>query len=97
MTVELARRCLQDGWTVERIRRELWEMTTASTLDPIDPDLAVTASEAARELRERARSVPGRVPGLADGLVLATARRTGSQVLTGDPHFRGLRETLWLP
>ena len=32
--------------------------------------------------------------GLADAYVLATARRTGSRVLTGDPHFKGVKEAI---
>lgn len=34
--------------------------------------------------------------GLADAYVLAVARRTGSKVLTGDPHFRGVKEAVLL-
>jgi len=32
--------------------------------------------------------------GLADAYVLATARRTNSKVLTGDPHFKGFEEAI---
>jgi predicted nucleic acid-binding protein len=32
--------------------------------------------------------------GLADAYVLATARRTNSKVLTGDPHFKGVEEAI---
>lgn len=34
--------------------------------------------------------------GLADAYVLAVARRTGGKVLTGDPHFRGVKEAVML-
>ncbi len=71
-------------------------MTEASALVPITPDLAIAASAATKELRERAALRRLRPAGLADGLILATARLTESQLLTGDLHFRDLRETLWL-
>jgi len=32
--------------------------------------------------------------GLADAYVLATARKTNSRVLTGDTHFRGVKEAI---
>jgi predicted nucleic acid-binding protein len=32
--------------------------------------------------------------GLADAYVLVTARRLRSKVLTGDPHFRGVKEAV---
>jgi predicted nucleic acid-binding protein len=34
--------------------------------------------------------------GLADAYVLATARRVGGKVLTGDPHFRDLPEAIMI-
>lgn len=94
--VEVAHRCRRDGFGEQQIERELTAMTEASALVPITPALAIAASTATRGLRERAVAVRLRPAGLADGLILATARMTESQLLTGDPHFRGLRETLWL-
>lgn len=32
--------------------------------------------------------------GLADACVLATARKLRSRILTGDPHFRGVKEAI---
>jgi len=48
------------------------------------------------ELMSKARKEGLERPGLGDALILATARVTQSRLLTGDPHFRGLKETLWL-
>jgi predicted nucleic acid-binding protein len=96
VVAEVAHRCLRDGFDEHRIRQELAGMTEASALVPIDTELAIAAARATRELRERAKVQGLRGPGLGDGLVLATARRAESRLLTGDPHFRGLRETVWL-
>ena len=71
-------------------------MTEASALVPITPALAIAASAATKELSERAAVLRLRPAGLADGLILATARMTESQLLTGDVRFRNLPETLWL-
>ena len=93
---EVAHRCLQEGMKEDVVRLELRAMAESSTIVPIDTELATAASQATSELRAsaRARRLPS--PGLGDGLVLATARRFGSELLTGDAHFQGLPETLWL-
>lgn len=93
---EVAHRCLRDGFDEGDVRGELAAMAEASATVPIDSELALAASRATQELRERAAVARLRPPGLGDGLILATARQTDSRLLTGDPHFRGLRETFWL-
>ncbi|MFI5417780.1 MAG: PIN domain-containing protein [Candidatus Lutacidiplasmatales archaeon] len=93
---EVAHKCLREGFEEGQIRRELRGIVESSALVPIDPDLVAVASLATRELRELARSRRLNPPGLGDGLVLATTRRTRARLLTGDAHFRELHETLWL-
>ena len=34
--------------------------------------------------------------GLADAFILATARRLNAKILTGDPHFKGFREVIFI-
>jgi predicted nucleic acid-binding protein len=54
---------------------------------PLEEELA----RAAGELNfERKKKVKGW--GMADSIILATARRAGSRIVTGDPHFRDLTE-----
>jgi predicted nucleic acid-binding protein len=93
---EVARRCHRDGLGEGATRRELIAMAEASTIVPIDPELAVAAANAIEELVRyaHARQLPR--PGLSDGLVLATARKSRSRLLTGDRHFQDLTETDWL-
>jgi predicted nucleic acid-binding protein len=93
---EVAHRCFQFGFDERRVQRELRDMAEASDIVGIDPELAISGSRAATELRERAREKHLPLPGLPDGLVLATARRFGSGLVTGDRHLQGLPETLWL-
>lgn len=78
------------------IEDELASIAGSSKIVRIDAGLAVAAARALKELREASRSKGLGPPGLADGLVLATARALGAKVLTGDPHFRSCAETVWL-
>lgn len=93
---EVALRCLRDGLGEEHTNRLLQAICQASRVVPITPKIALAGARAAIEMRERNRWHGQSPPGLADGLVLATARVTGSQVLTGDCHFQGIGETAWL-
>jgi predicted nucleic acid-binding protein len=93
---EVAHRCLRDGFPADRVRLELASISEATEVVAIDPSLAVAAAAATQQLRQLAKARRMEVPGLGDGLVLATARFAGSQLLTGDPHFQGLPETFWL-
>lgn len=94
--VEFASWCLRDGLSDELIVAEILAMGEASEVVPIDSSIALGAAHATSELRENARARRTSLPGLGDGIVLATARRKGAAVLTGDPHFQGLPETVWI-
>jgi len=58
-----------------------------SALIPLTEELAVEAAKADVPMK---RKVQGW--GLADSIVLSTARNRKGKVVTGDPHFRGLAE-----
>ena len=62
-----------------------------STVPEVDSTLARMAADAHAEGKKRHSDF-----GLADAFVLATARSRNSKVLTGDPHFRGLPETVMI-
>ncbi|MCI4366544.1 MAG: PIN domain-containing protein [Thermoplasmata archaeon] len=93
---EVAHRCIRDGMEQGVVQQELRAMVEASMIVPIDGPLATAAAKATILLRDEARARRIPMPGLSDGLVLATARKFGSGLLTGDAHFQGLPETLWL-
>jgi predicted nucleic acid-binding protein len=88
--------CVRDGITDEIIDEELGAIRESSEIVPIDHELAIAAAHLTEELRSSARVRRIPLPGLADGLVLATARRSRSRLLSGDPHFRDRPETVWL-
>ena len=93
---ELARKYLNECEHPETIRNLLRGLSSATQVLEIDIHLAEESAKASRELVSRAKKEGLRKPGLADAIILATARVTGSSLLTGDPHFKGLPETIWL-
>ncbi len=85
---------LAEKWM--RLGREFgprFEFVKARTsIVPLEEELARLAGEINFE---RKKGVKGW--GMADSIVLATSRRSGSRIVTGDPHFRDLpEETLLL-
>ena len=72
-----------DEQTAEKRRRS---MLSRCFLIPVDEQIAVSGAK----LRQQ------RNWGLADALIYATAIREGAQVMTGDHHFEGLKETIFL-
>jgi predicted nucleic acid-binding protein len=55
---------------------------------PSDPDEGIAISAGHLKNRE--------VEGIADAIILATARAGGHQVVTGDPHFRDMKDAVYL-
>ncbi|HTT45774.1 MAG TPA: PIN domain-containing protein [Thermoplasmata archaeon] len=93
---EVAAMCVRDGFEDHVVAAELESIRESSVIVPIDEKLAIAGAHAVAELRASARAKRIPLPGLADGLVLATARTTHSSLLSGDPHFRECPETVWL-
>jgi predicted nucleic acid-binding protein len=58
-----------------------------TSIVPLEEELARVAGELNFERKKRVKGW-----GMADSIVLATARRSGSRIVTGDPHFRDLTE-----
>jgi predicted nucleic acid-binding protein len=93
---ELARKYLREGTSRTTVRRWLRGISEATEVYPIDDELAIESARASEELTSKAQRERIDKPGLGDALVLATARAARAKVLTGDLHFRGLQETIWL-
>lgn len=56
-------------------------------LVPLDDALAARAGETVFLMKTRLRDWP-----LADSIIYATARELAAQLVTGDPHFRPIKE-----
>lgn len=93
---EFANACLRDGLSDQQTADELWGVREASEVVPIDSEIALRAPHDLVELRLKAGGRKVGRPGLADALILASARTRDAPVLTGDPHFAGLAETIWI-
>ncbi len=93
---EVARRLARDGIDRPTTLHKLQEISTLSQVVPIDARVAIEVAASDEELRRNAKARGLQKPGLSDAIVLATTKALGGKVLTGDRHFRGLAETLWL-
>jgi predicted nucleic acid-binding protein len=78
------------------VRARLETVSSASIVTGIDTNLAIQTGAAYLELKEKAKREHLAPPSLFDAIVLATGREYGSRVITGDEHFRGLPETIFL-
>lgn len=72
-----------DEQTAEKRRRA---MISRCYLIPVDEDIAI----------EGAKFRHKRDWGLGDALIYATSIREGAKVLTGNPHFKGLKDVIFL-
>jgi predicted nucleic acid-binding protein len=72
-----------DEQTAEKRRRA---MISRCYLIPVDEEIAIKGAKFRLE----------RDWGLGDALIYATAIREGAKVLTGDPHFKGLKDVIFL-
>lgn len=66
-------------------------MRTRSAIVSLTEELAVEVAKIDVEMK---KTIDGW--GLADSIVLATTRKRKAKVITGDEHFKGLTETLYL-
>ena len=64
-------------------------LKSATTIADLTEDIALRSGEIDAERKQRVRRW-----GLADSLVLATARISDAKVVTGDEHFRDLKEEI---
>ena len=93
---EIARKYLREGFDENVIRKRLATIVETSEQVQITNSVALEAARASLQLEKKAEEEGLEQPSLIDGIVLATARDNQAKVLTGDPHFKGLPETVWL-
>jgi len=76
---------------LERAELQRAFIKSRSALIPLTEEIAVEAAKINVEMK---RKIPGW--GLADPIVLSTARIKKAKILTGDEHFRNLPETKFI-
>ena len=93
---EVARKYLREGFKEEAIRQRLSTIMEASEPAYVDDGTALGAAKAYLQMQKRAKDAGLQRPSLFDALILAIARKNDAKVLTGDEHFEGLSETMWI-
>ena len=93
---EVARKYLREGVSVATTAKRLSAISEISELASIGSDSALEAGRAFFELERKSKDEGLEKPSLFDGIVLAMARLRRASVVTGDQHFKGLSETVWL-
>ena len=93
---EVARKYIREGIKEETTRERLSTILEASEPACIDDGIAIEAAKAYFQLAKRAKDAGHEKPSLFDAMILAVARKNDGKVLTGDEHFEGLPETLWI-
>lgn len=92
---ELRRWFLREIEAQRRTNKEMQEdmsfVQTATSVVPLDATLALKAGETDFLMKKTVRDWP-----LADSIIYATARARGAQVVSGDPHFKGLDDVIFL-
>jgi predicted nucleic acid-binding protein len=71
----------------EKIRQTLSEIGIRSLVIPVTEEIAILAGEFQSE---------GFKGGIADTIILATARSGGHKVITGDPHFKAIPDAVFI-
>lgn len=64
-------------------------LTSNSEIIDIDEEISKQAGILHAKMRKTKKDF-----GLADAYVLTTARKTDSTIITGDPHFKGIKEAI---
>lgn len=84
---ELREKYLKEKW--DFFQEDLSFITTRTSVIPVDRSIALLAGEINYAQKETIRDW-----GMADSIILATARSASAKVVTGDPHFEGLPEAV---
>jgi predicted nucleic acid-binding protein len=93
---EVARKYHREGAEEQTIRSRLGIMSAASSIVPIDDEMALEAARCYVKLLQEAKRTKLSTPSLFDAITLAMARLLKAKVITGDKHFKNLPETIWV-
>ena len=87
--VELREKYLREGWSY--FDEDLAFMSSSTLIVPLDKSIAVLAGEINHSMK---RVVKGW--GVSDSIILATAKSPSAKVVTGDRHFKEVKEAIFL-
>ncbi len=93
---EVARKYIRESVGEEAILERLAAISNTTEVVPIDASVALESGKCYQELKQSSSRRRIGDPSLFDAIVLAMARLREGKVLTGDRHFQGFPETIWL-
>ncbi len=93
---EVARKYIREGVGKEAILERLAAISNTTEVIPIDSSVALESGKCFQELKQSSSRRRIGDPSLFDAIVLAMARLREGKVLTGDRHFQGFPEIIWL-
>jgi predicted nucleic acid-binding protein len=91
LSMKLRREADAGNETSEGRNRRLEFVRASSQILDLPFDIAISAGDLDVEMKRRVRGW-----GLVDSILLAIARDSDAKVVTGDDHFRGLKETIFV-
>lgn len=86
---ELREKYLKEKWNY--FNEDLTFITSTTLVVPLEKAVAILAGEINHAMKQTVKGW-----GISDSIILATARSTSTRVVTGDEHFKGLKETIFL-
>jgi len=93
---ELARKYRRERVEARIVETRLSKISELSRVIPVDKSIALKASELDSELREKAKADGLSEPSLFDAIILATTKILDANIVTGDEHFKGRPEVVWI-
>lgn len=86
---ELKEKYLREGW--EFFDEDLSFIASTTLLVNLDKNISVRSGEVNASMKTMIKGW-----GMADSIILATAQVENARVITGDEHFRGLKEAIFI-
>ncbi|MGB9854731.1 MAG: PIN domain-containing protein [Candidatus Bathyarchaeales archaeon] len=93
---EIARKYMREGAEEKAIRERLKTIEETTEITQIDAEAALESAKWYIQLTEKAKKENLKTPSLFDAIMLATAKTLNAKLVTGDEHFKGLNQTLWI-
>lgn len=86
---EMQEKYLREKW--DTFEADLDFIATNTAIIPTDREIAISGGRINYENKKKIRNW-----GMADSIILATARVLSAKVVTGDPHFKGMKESIMI-
>ncbi|MEM3459002.1 MAG: PIN domain-containing protein [Candidatus Bathyarchaeia archaeon] len=93
---EIARKYLREGAKQQTISERLKTIEETTEITSIDKETAIESAKCYMQLTEKTKKEKLKPPSLFDAIILATAKTLNAKIITGDEHFRNLKETIWI-